>query len=123
MVDRWVFTDPVTSATYTLPINPNSMTSPFRKTSKQTLPASPVDGRVRVLSTPQPVDWQFGGVIRAQAHYDALLEWVTKPNPVTITDHLGRTFTVLLTSFEPQDQRARLATKWTYTIKGYVINT
>lgn len=122
MTVRWTFTDPVTSDTYTVPINPNAMTSPFKKTSKQVLPASPVNGRVRALSTPQPIEWQFSGVIRIQAHYDALLTWVSKPYPVSITDHLGRTFPVLLTSFDPQDQRANLATKWTYTVKGYVLD-
>lgn len=123
MTARWIFHDPVAVETYTVPINPNAMTSPFPKTAKQTLPASPVDGRVRALSTPQPVEWQFSGVIRTQAHYDALLAWVRKQNPVEITDHLGRTFTVLLTTFDPQDQRTPLTTKWTYTVKGYVLGT
>lgn len=122
MTTRWVFNDAVAVEAYTVPINPNAMTSPFGKTQKETLPASPVDGRVRALSRRQPIEWQFSGVIRTQAHYDALLRWVTKPNPVEITDHLGRTFTVLLTAFEPEDQRVKLATKWTYTVKGYVLD-
>lgn len=122
MTTRWVFTDTAAAETYTVPINPNAMTSSVKKTAKQTLPASPVDGRIRVLSKPQPIDWQFSGVIRTQAHYDALLHWVQKSYPIQITDHLARTLTVLLTSFEPQDERVHLTTKWTYTVKGYVLD-
>jgi cell wall-associated NlpC family hydrolase len=117
---RWRFTDPVGGDTYTVPINPNTMTSPFRKTSVS-LQGSP-HGEVRALAKTTPVEWSFGGVIRTQAHYDALLAWTQKPNPVTITDHLGRTHTIILSAFNPEDARAALPTKWNYTITGYVLS-
>jgi hypothetical protein len=120
MTVRWKFTDPVASETWTVPINPNTMTSPWPKTSI-TLAGSPLGGDVRALVKTTPVEWSFGGVMRTQAHYDELLRWVSKPNPVTVTDHLGRTFNVLLTKFDPEDVRVVLPTKWNYTVTAYIL--
>jgi hypothetical protein len=121
-VTRWVFHDPVALESWTVPFNPNKMSSPYRKKAQDLTPASPIDGRIRVTEVDQPVEWSFSGMIRTQAHYDELLRWRDKANPVTITDHLGRTFTILLTNFAPEDVRSSNPTKWSYTMTGYVLD-
>jgi hypothetical protein len=125
MTTRWEFNDPITLAIYTVPINPNKMTSPHLAQNTEPAPVSPVDGRIRARRTrPLPREWSFGGVIRDQTHYDALLAWVEKPYPVFITDHLGRTWYVLLNEFAPEERRKNVAVpdRYTYEVKGYVLD-
>jgi hypothetical protein len=118
---RWTFQDTATGETYTVPINPNAM-SPLGKrgTLKRT---RGIYGVVTTRQVPSQVEYSFGGVIRSQDHYDALLTWVAKTVPVIITDHLGRRCRVYLTSFEPQDRSVtpKAPTRWTYTVKGTLL--
>jgi len=118
---RWQFSDSTVPETWTVPFNPNVMSSPFRKTTKESMPGAINDGRPRALSTDTPVEWTFGGVMRTQFHYDEMLRWVQKPNEVQITDHLSRTFVVLLTQLEITDVHAKNLTKWTYVTHGFVV--
>lgn len=119
---RWQFTDPATSETYVLPINPDSMTSPLPQKSYQFAPGG--DGTaVGVLAPPTPVDWQFGGPIRTQAHNDALDAWSQRPGKVHITDHLGRTFEVMIYSYEPTERQPTRRTTWRlrYVMKASIL--
>lgn len=112
MTVRWTFRDTVTSETWTMPINPDAMTSP--QPSKQLKHAIGVRyglNRVRTfMSAPQPVQWSWEGVIRSQEHHDALLAWAGRTHPVEVTDHLGRTWKVLFQKFEPTDRQPTATT-------------
>lgn len=112
---RWVFTDPTTAETYTFPRNPNGMTSPYLP--QVTTPmARTIDGRARAArALAVPVEWSFKGDIRTQAHHDALAAWAAKDHRVHVTDHLARTWEVMLTQFDADEQRPRLSTPWRFT--------
>lgn len=129
-VQRWIFEDLEAGETYTHPINPREAGSPFAArtlTFAQTSAWSDVDHglqRTRAFEAPAaPADWSFGGVIRTQEHHDALLAWSKKSNEVRVSDHLGRTFEVIIRSFRPVERRATPATPWrmTYTMQVLVL--
>lgn len=113
-MSRWVLTDPATSETWTMPINPNAMTSPFP--SKNLSHAYGVlRGSERAqsfLHPPALVQWEWRGVIRSQEHHDTYLHWAAKSSEVHVTDHLGRTWEVLITAFEPEDRKPTARTEW-----------
>lgn len=119
---RWVFHDPQTSANYTVPKNPATMSFPTARRNLQTLPL--IAGRMPALAAPpQPPDIQFQGWLAGQTHHDTLLDWVAKEYAVQITDHLSRTWTVLLSSFEMTSRRG-FGNDWyrgTYVIKGFAL--
>lgn len=119
---RWVFTDPVTSAVYTVPRNPREMTSPYPPRNTQVM-ANAIDGRARVVRTfTVPMEWEFVGDIRSEAHYGALLAWSAKDYRVRITDHFNRTWEVLLTQFDPTEEKpsTHLSWKFNYRMRGLV---
>lgn len=104
---RWVFEDPAVPETYTVELNPNQMTSPFREKRIDIATTTAVDGQSLLTeSQPQPKSWQFSGAIISQAHYDALLKWSLKPNRTYITDHFGRKLSVYWTAFNPEPRRS-----------------
>lgn len=116
---RWILTDPVTLATWTMPINPDQMTSPHpRKDLTHTRGAGDADA-VSMKAPAQPVDWSWSGVIRSQAHYDVLLVWARKTYPIKVTDHLGRTWLVVIKKFTPAERRptAVTALRMRYTVQ------
>ena len=125
MTTRWVLTEVATGATWTMPINPDSMTSPFP--DRELTHARGVAGQLTqvrsVVAPPRPVEWEWSGVIRTQAHYDDLAVWAQKPGKVRVTDHLGRTFEVMLRAFEPEDRPPTKTTPWRlrYSMKALLL--
>lgn len=121
MTIRWTFTDTATNETYTLPINPNTMSPVGARVSLKRVRG--IYGVVSTRQVPTQTEFSFGGVINTQAHYDALLTWVAKTVAVIVTDHLGRSFRVYLDSFVPTDRSPRpsLRTRWTYTVKATLL--
>ena len=59
-----------------------------------------------------PVEWTFGGVLLTKDHYDSLLEWTKKLTVVRITDHLLRTFEVIITRFDPVERLPTATRAW-----------
>ena len=122
---RWVLTEVDTGDTWTMPINPDSMTSPVLERSMTTTYGSNVGtARLRTFVTPsRALDWSWSGVIRTKAHHDALEAWSRKPGKVRVTDHLGRTFEVMLQGFEPTDRKPTPTTPWRlrYTMKTLLL--
>ncbi len=127
MTTRWILTDPATAETWTMPINPDQMSSP-----QPTRTLSTVSGtgryqnaaRLRTFMTPSAaVDWEWGGVIRSQAHHDTLRTWARKPGEVHVTDHLGRTWAVLFTRFTPVERRPTPLVPWRqrYTMNALIL--
>lgn len=121
--NRWHFHDPVTNDFWIVPINPDSMTSPFPQ-RQFSYGMGKLGGIERVREAiPTPMDWQFGGVIRTRSHHDQLEAWAKVPNPIRITDHLGRIFLVQLTKFLPSERRPTPRVSWRmrYTMNGLVL--
>lgn len=118
MVLRWVFDDTASSDIWTVPINPNKMTDPEARDRA----FSHIAGRT--FEDPgTAVEWEFEGVIQTQAHHDELERWAKKSTPVEITDHLGRTWQVLLKSFKPEERRPTMRKPWrfTYSMKSLIL--
>lgn len=95
------------SESYTLPYNPYQMTSPHA--AREFKYATGIhDGRkrMRVFETPhQPANWEFTGFIHTKQHHDELDHWARKDHPVQVTDHMRRTFEVVIQEFVPEDRR------------------
>jgi hypothetical protein len=118
MTVRWTFTDTETDETITVPVNPNKMSSP---TAARTLKWSHApDGVLRGIDTgaERPVSWTFSGVIFTKSHYDLLLTWAQRDTVLEISDHLGRTFEVIIEQYDPVERRPTGTKPWraTYTI-------
>lgn len=84
------------------------------------------EGRPRLrtfMRPPAAKPWEFAGVINARQHHDDLKAWCEKPGLVRITDHLGRTFEVVITDFEPTDRQptARNAWRMRYSVKTLLL--
>lgn len=120
ITQRWTLADVATSEVWTMPINPDSMSSPIRRRNLRYALGGRQDRRLRAMRVAAPAeDWEWSGVIRTQAHYDALLAWAKKPGAIDVTDHLGRTFRVVITDFVPTDRKPTRRTTWRlrYTMK------
>jgi len=118
---RWLFDDGTN--TYRVAINPNRMSSPYPARSLSSVQTIRVHWRIRRQGHHTPHEWTFSGVIRDMDHHDALLEWSRKQIPFDITDHLGRTFTVVPVSFKPIETRpsARIPEKFDYDFTVLVL--
>lgn len=109
---RWTFTDSAVPETWSHPINPNEMSSPY-----QTREAEHSAGRhntvaVFIGAPKNPKEWTFGGVIRTQAHHDELERWARKKKIITITTHQSEIFEVIITSFDPEDRHPTPNVPW-----------
>lgn len=114
MTNRWVLTEVTSGATWTMPINPDSMSSPHQDKAVTTaFGTKKGHDRLRTFITPSPAkEWTWGGVIRTKAHYDGLEEWAKKSGKVRVTDHLGRTFEVVMQRFAPEDRPPTAKVAW-----------
>lgn len=112
-VVRWIFEEVETSETYTVEINPNEASS--HRFGRELLPAPRGGGRTLAFQTArQPLDWTFSGVVRAESHHDELIEWQKKPGKVRVTDHLGRTFEVMMRAVDMIDRRPSGDNTWRF---------
>lgn len=123
-VQRWQFRDMTTGEAYTVPLNPNEMTSPYpaREFSYKGTTAGPKGGQAVTYEAWSGVqDWQFGGAILDEDHFLGLLKWAYCPHKVQITDHLGRTFVVVFKQLDATPKRS-YQRKWhqTYTMHALV---
>lgn len=126
-MSRWSLRDPATGETWVMPLSPDSMSSPHATRRLDTIPSIVQGGgrmRLRTFMTPESaVEWEWGGVIRTQAHHNALEAWARKEGEVHVSDHLGRTWAVLITSFQPTDRRPTPSTPWRlrYTMSALIL--
>lgn len=131
---RWRFHDSRDNDSWEMPMNPKEMSSPHApRTFKYAHGVRSGIKRMRVFETPhEPILWEFSGVTYTKQHYDKLLSWTKKDHPVEITDHLDRTFRVIMQDFIPEDRRNGRPPKssslsddqrWrnTYTIKALIL--
>jgi len=120
----WVLTDPVTLDTYDLPINPNQGGTPsYRKSITYRNTAAP-DGKVLMFEgRDEPQNMSVSGVILSEELLNALVTWYQKRYAVTVEDDLGRTFSIYITSFDPQRERS-VSHPWrhSYTLEYTILD-
>lgn len=123
-VVRWTLYDPVDDLTYTFHLNPSEGGSPQHKKRINYQNTSAPDGQTLVFEGQDEVrDLQWDGVIREQAHYDALYAWWDKRRQLLFTDDLGRSYWVYLISFEPKRMRAvRAPWKHQYVMRAVILD-
>lgn len=122
-LQRWRLKNAARSLDWTMPINPNSMSSPHYQRGTIGYSVSPVDAHVRAFRPSlKAFEWQFGGVIRTQEHHDTLRDWCGYTERITLTDHLDRTWRVRLFSFEPEERRPTPSVPWRfrYVVRAYM---
>lgn len=119
---RWQLIDPMTDESYVMPINPDSM-GPLSKKARTLTHGRGPYGVTSLQQTPKELSFDWGGAIRSQAHYDALLAWASKSNAVIVTDHVGRQFRIFITDFQPTDRTPipRAPKRWRYTMKSKLL--
>lgn len=115
-MSSWTLYDPATLETWVMPINPDEMTSPYHVKQIRTAYGikSGLDRLRGFMTPPQPKEWQWSGVIRTQAHYEAYEEWAAKGGEIHVTDHLGRTWEVFIQAFEPEERKPTANVPWRY---------
>lgn len=124
-VQRWTLHDPVLHETYEFPLNPRSMGSIHRPRNITARTTTAVDGQSLVTEgNAPPHTWTFEGAILTPEHYADLLTWSQKPYRVTLTDHFGRSFDVVLQNFDTTPKRA-VGRYWRheYTMTGLIVST
>lgn len=119
-VVRWQFLDTKTRASVVLPLNPREMSSPtsarnvtFGWTERDTNGLTGV-GRPRLFDSGQttPTEWTFTGRLVDQAHYDLLYQWTKSCRVLRVTDHLDRTFEIIIQKFDPQEKLPSASNPW-----------
>ena len=117
---RWTLSDGVT--TYTFFRNPKEMSSPYPTWTRSSSPSGiRPDRPMGRQQNPSATEWSFKGRCYSQQQYDDLLLWCSKDEPLTLTDHLARSFTVIIAGFSPTDRRSRDLVKWDYEIRTFIL--
>lgn len=109
MVVRWQFTDPTgaTPNTYVFEINPVEGGSPALKKNVIFKNTAAPDGKTLIFEgRDDPAVFSFSGTLLTQTHFETLETWFLKRHQIVITDDLGRTFSVYITSFDPKRVRS-----------------
>lgn len=124
-VQRWRFRDETVdpAVEYTVPVNPNQMSSPFSERSVTVATTTAVDGQPLVTEGQrQPKEWTFSGVILDEGHLESLREWANRPAVIYIYDHYRRRFTTLLKGFDvvPGRRSVQFPYHHTYTMNALV---
>lgn len=111
----WVLSDPITSTTYELPINPDSGGTPARRKNFSYQNTAAPDGKVLMFEGREaPKTISVSGVILTEAHLDGLITWYNKRNAIELTDDLGRVYRVYITGLSPSRER-RGTRPWFHT--------
>lgn len=103
---RWTLTEKATGETWTMPLNPNSMTGLPQLKQFTTAGWSPQgSNRLRTFQAPTSAErLEWSGVILTDSHHQDLRTWSAKPGVIVVTDHLQRSFEVIIQAFVP-DQK------------------
>lgn len=120
-VTRWTFTDPSDSSTATFEFNPDAGGTPDN--AKHVSASSRLfNGKTCLWVTSQETQKiEFSGIIVSEEMYNLVTEWFNKTNPIELTDDLGRTFTIVIQTFEPRRERQSLVPWYhTYTVSALI---
>lgn len=122
-VVRWTFYDPLVPETYTFEINPKEGGTPVYKRNFAYRTTAAQDGRTIVFEgrdQPQQITWS--GIILTEAHLNAYITWYGKKNQIQLTDDLGRTFWIVIESFEPKRTYSRNFWRHEYSVTATIID-
>jgi hypothetical protein len=124
-VQRWTFTDPVTSAVYTFEVNPNEGGSPqYKKTISSQSTVAPGGAVILFEGADEPRTGSFSGSILSLGQYQAMTTWFSKRYPIVMQDDLNREQTIYITEFAPKRQRSALYPyKHTFTVNYIVLES
>lgn len=101
MVVKWQFHDASLGETYTFDINPNDDGWPgYKKNFTYAKTTAPNGNVVMFEGRDDPRKGTFKGVLLYESQLNALVSWYQKRNQITVTDDLGRSFTIIIESFE-----------------------
>jgi hypothetical protein len=122
-VHRWVFDDGA-GASYTVPINPSSMSKLKASRTINVRTTTAVDGQALFFEGQRPPQQiTFGGTLLNKEHYDALDHWVYNTGRITITDHFLRRLSVVLMDFDAQPKySASIYWRHDYSITALCFN-
>ena len=124
----WVFTDPVTSDVYVLPVNPNSDGGSFGV--EKTIAYSAVAGcsqfsnrNILIYTTGIGMgSFSYSGNLYTAEHLLAFEDWFSRDYPFEIEDDLGRRILAVVESFDLKRARTRHHLwKHSYTFSGSVL--
>lgn len=104
--NRWTFFDPTDATSATFENNPDQGAAPASEKNvvvQNTLAPGHKTLLVAIANNVQQVD--FSGTILTQSMYDLLVTWFSKPDPIELTDDLGRMWTIMFTKFTPKRVR------------------
>lgn len=102
-VQRWTLYNPSTGITLTFPRNPIEGVLPeYEKNVDLQTTTSPDGQPLMFQGRDKPRTMPFSGSIRDKEHFDFMLAWYRLSVPVTVTDHLGNTFSLYLVRFAPK---------------------
>lgn len=96
---KWTLTDGVTTVHFAY--NPYDMTSPHlvKDISADTAQAQ------TIMNPAKATTWNLSGYVYTEAEYDKLVLWHRKDKELTLTDHLGRSWTVLSLDLDITERR------------------
>lgn len=108
MVVKWTFYDPSEDESYVFGINPNDDGLPGYQKNFSYQNTSAPDGKVLMMEgREEPRQGSFSGVSLDEAQHLAFITWYKKRNQIEVTDDLGRTFPIVITSYEPKRRWTR----------------
>ncbi len=128
----WRFVDPITTAEYVWPVNPNNDSGSNTRTKqfaytvvagsrKKNLGQHTVDTLIHQSNINQ-MPFSYDGIIYDVDHYSALENWSAKEYPVELWDDLGRGYLVYISRFIPSRIRStKTPFKHSYTISGIIL--
>jgi len=74
------------------------------------------------MGRPALPELHFSGSIRTEQAYNDMLEWMSKWNPMMLTDDQGSTWTVLIKKYTPKRLRkANNQWRFNYTVEASVV--
>lgn len=121
LVKRWELVDfqPMPAHYhYTLPINPETMSSPHATRVYTTQHSTSPTGRmVTFEGGTVPVDWDITGTILTQEHYDAWTRFHALNRRFWIIDHLNRIWVVTMESFDTTPKKSA-TNVWAFSYKA-----
>lgn len=113
---RWTLALLDNSESYVMELNPNAAGNALANRAVEWTSSRLGYTGTRSGRTPQP--WEFSGVLRSQAQFEAMVLWLNKRKKVRVTTDLGQQYVVRLVSFVPDQSRSRVQAphRHTYTV-------
>jgi hypothetical protein len=117
----WVLTDLTNNDTYSWDINPRQISMPRRKTFTYQNTAAP-GGRVLAFEgRDEPRKFTFSGIVLSQSQKEEMDAWFNKRHQMQLTDDLGETYTIYITSFNWSREGRTIQHQWRHSYEGEML--